>query len=59
MPIAFSLQVSTRKIRSASSFESINRAASLFIAWMNTRVDLQEKIDRKGSQHYYIHLRSR
>lgn len=47
------IQVSTRKTRSASSFESINRAASLFIAWMRTRVDLQENADRKDASIFY------
>lgn len=47
------IQVSTRKKRSAASFENINRAASLFIAWMKTREDLHEISDRKDTCIFY------
>lgn len=50
---ASSTQVATRKGRSTSSFDGINRAASLFIAWMKTQPDLQEEEDRKDDSIFY------
>lgn len=47
------VQVSTRKSRSEESFEAINRAASLFIAFMKSREDLQEQNDRKDASIFY------
>lgn len=50
---ASSAQVATRKSRSERSFDCINRAASLFNAWMKTQPSLQEKGDRKDDSIFY------